>query len=267
MARASDASLRYPTFVVIGAMRSGTTSFHAFLGSHPEVFMSPIKGPALFVDPAEPIRYPSKYSSLAEKRGNRSDGELIAELTRGYADEAHIGEATDLYARYPIISSDVSGRMLRCNPEMKLIYLVRHPVDRILSQYRFERGKPLNPPPARLDEYLHRSRDAVSTSRYHLQLSRYLDAGFGRERIQVIVLEELLRDPHGQMKQVCRFLDIPFVEPALFPHLNATRPSACQDPKNGLSRSQLKKLDSLLRPDVHRLEDFVGRRIDIWSLG
>ena len=267
MARASDGSLRYPTFVVIGAMRSGTTSFHALLRNHPEVFMSPIKGPGLFVDPTEAIRYPSKYESLAEKRGNRSDAELLAELARDRSEEKHFGEATDLYTRFPAVRSDVPGKMLRCNPGMRLIYLVRHPVKRILSQFRFERTKPLNPLPGRLAEYLRFSPDALSTSRYYLQLSRFLAAGFRREQVHIIVFEELVRDPRRQLERVCRFLDISFVGPALFPHLNATPPSARQDSKNGLSRSQLKKLDSLLRPDVHRLEDFVGRRIDIWSLG
>jgi hypothetical protein len=141
--------------------------------------MSPIKGPALFVDPTEPIRYPSKYASLAQKRRNLSDEALIDELTRDYAGEPHFGEATDLYTRFPAITSNVPGMMLRHNPGMKLIYLMRHPVDRLLSQFRFEQTKPLNTPPKDLAEYLRWSHDAISTSRYHRQLSRFRDAGFG----------------------------------------------------------------------------------------
>ena len=261
----AKALLRYPTFVVIGAMRSGTTSLHAFFGSHPEVFMSPIKGPALFVDPTEPIRYPSKYTSLAEKRRNLSDEELIAELTRTYSGEPHFGEATDLYTRYPAITSNVPDKMLQLNPGMKLVYLLRHPVDRLVSQFRFEQTKPRNAPQNDLAQYLRCSHDAISTSRYYRQLTRYLDAGFSPERMHVIVLEELLRNPREEWKRVCRFLEVSFVEPGPFPRLNGTLPRVEARSTHGSGRFPPQTLVRTLRRDVERLEDFIGRRIDVWS--
>ena len=265
MKRTANTSLRYPTFVVIGAMRSGTTSFHAFLGGHPEIFMSPIKGPALFVDPTEPIRYPSKYASLSQKRRNLSDEALIDELTRDYAGEPHFGEATDLYTRFPAITSNVPGMMLRHNPGMKLIYLMRHPVDRLLSQFRFEQTKPLNTPPKDLAEYLRWSHDAISTSRYHRQLSRFRDAGFGPDRVHLIVLEELLRNPREEWKRVCRFLKVSFVEPGPFPRLNGTPSQGKGRSAHGSGRFPQQKLVRALQRDVERLEDFMGRRIHSWS--
>lgn len=254
--------LRYPTFVIIGAMRCGTTSLHAYLGHHPEVFMSPIKGPALFIDPDEPIRYPSKYASLAEKREHRSDDELIAMLTSGHAGEPHFGEATDLYTRFPAIGFNVARKMWLCNPDMKLLYLVRHPVARILSQFRFERGKPLNTPPSRFRDYLHLSQDAVDTSRYWMQLVRFLDAGFGRDQLAVIVLEELLQDPRREWTRICRFLNIRVVDPPPFAHLNATRASARQHRYDGV---RMEELVQSLRPEVATLERFIGRQIDVWT--
>lgn len=255
--------LRYPTFVVIGAMRCGTTSLHAYLGHHPDVFMSPVKGPALFIDADEPIRYPSKYASLAEKRGHQSDDELIAELVSDYAGEPHFGEATDLYTRFPAIRCNVARKMLLCNPDMKLVYLVRHPVARALSQFRFEQAKPLNTPPSRFRDYLRLSPDAIDTSRYWQQLARFLDAGFARDRVCVIVLEELLHDPRGAWERICRFLDISFVEPTPFPHLNTTPASALRS--SSYDSEQMDELVSLLRPDVDLLEGFIGRRIDVWD--
>lgn len=258
------ATLCYPTFVVIGAMRSGTTSLHAFLDRHPDVFMSRIKGPALFVNPAEPIRYPSKYVSLAEKRGNRSDEELITDLTRTYSGERHFGEATDLYTRFPAITSNVPARMLQHSPGVKLIYLLRQPVDRLLSQFRFEQTKPLNTPPDDLARYLDSTRDAISTSQYYRQLSRFLDAGFGPDRIHVIVLEELLRNPREEWKRLCRFLELSFVEPDPFPRLNGNPPPGEARSARGSGRLP-PQLVRTFRRDVERLEDFLGRSIDVWS--
>ncbi|UCG75331.1 MAG: sulfotransferase [Gemmatimonadota bacterium] len=250
-----------PTFVVIGAMRCGTTSFHAFLSGHPDIYMSPIKGPALFVDPAEPIRYPSKYVSLVQKRRNLSDAELIAEMTRRYAGERHFGEATDLYTRFPAISSGVPSKMFRTNPDMKLMYLVRHPGDRILSQFRFEQLKPLNRPPVELADYLNSSCDVVSTSLYHQQLSRFLNSGFHPDAIHLIVLEELLSDPIEGWKSVCRFLRIPVVEPSPFPRLNCV---SVHRSSLGGSESLPAPILSRLQRDVERLEAFIGRRIGAW---
>ena len=227
--------------------------------------MSPVKGPALFVGPTEPIGYPSKYASLAEKRGYLTDERMIAELTKDYAQQPHFAESTELYTRFPAIRSDVPGKMLRWNPRMQLVYLVRHPVDRVLSQFRFEQTKPLNAPPDRLSNYLRSNLDALLTSRYYLQLSRFLEAGFCGRQIHVIVLEELLRDPRKQWEHVCRFLDISFVEPPLFPQLNAT-PAPVQR-HSGDGGFQRDKLAQVLWPDVVRLESFIGRPIDIWDFG
>jgi len=260
----AKASLRYPTFVVIGAMRSGTTSLHAFLGSHPDVFMSPIKGPALFVDPTEPIRYPSKYTSLAGKRRNLSDEALIAKLTRTYSGESHFGEATDLYTRFPAITSNVPAMMLRHNPDMRLVYLLRHPIDRLVSQFRFEQTKPFNKPPGDFAEYLRSTHDAISTSRYHHQLSRFLEAGFDPDRIHLIVLEELLRDPREAWKRLCRFLEVSFVEPGPFPRLNGTPSRLGPRSARGSGKHPPRELVRALRRDVDRLEGFIGRTIDVW---
>lgn len=248
----------WPNLVVIGAMRAGTTSLHALLGRHPDVFASAIKGPGLFLDPDHPVRYPSKYRSHAEKRGFRSDAELRAAMAHGYRGEPWIAESTDLYARHPVAGPGVPERMLRSAPDLRLVYLLRDPVERILSQHRFERRKPHRAAPAGLPAYLCSDADPIGASRYHTQLRRFLDAGFERARIHVMTLEALRCNPFGELDGLARFLDLPpwpasAVRP--LPHRN-TAPAL---PGKSLPGAWTERLERLLEPEVRALEDWLGR--------
>jgi hypothetical protein len=254
----------FPTFVVIGAMKSGTHSFHYFLGKHPQIFMSAIKGPALFIDLDEPIRYPSDYRSIAEQRRYRSDVELLSAMKTGYRDQAHFGESTTLYTRYPTIGAGAPKKMLRCNPNLKLIYLLRNPIDRIVSQFRYELGKPHNAPNGCFDEYL-RTSDAIATSKYFVQLCRYLDSGFVREQVQLILFEELLSSPGATLAAVTRFLEVDDCGSWDLPHLNRTRWYGGRRDSR-LSRLHWHSLYRELLPQVQALEEFLGRRVSAWDL-
>jgi len=254
----------YPSLVVIGAMRSGTTSFHSLLGRHPQIFMSPIKGPGLFLDPREPIDYPSKYRSTHEKRRRLSDAELLAAMREGWQGERHFGESTDLYSRYPVAGGGVPRKMLRCNPEIRLLYLLRHPVERLLSQFRFERAKPYHPAPRSLGAYLDSAADPIGASRYASQLRRFLASGFRRERIHVLVFEELLAAPQRELARITDFLRIdawPRGAATTLPHLNASPP--CD---TAATPAELERLRKELDPEVRALETAVGRRIAAWDL-
>ena len=55
---------RIPNLFLIGAMRSGTTALHEVLGNHPQIFMSDVKEPAHFADPAE-LAMDSRVASAA----------------------------------------------------------------------------------------------------------------------------------------------------------------------------------------------------------
>jgi hypothetical protein len=249
-----------PNLVVIGAMRCGTTSLHALLGRHPEVFMSAIKGAGLFLDPDEPIAYPSKYRSTAEKRRFLPDDALLAAMAEGHRGEPVFGESTDLYARHPVAGRGVPERMLRFEPRMRIVYIVRDPVDRIVSQHRFERRKPYRPAGASLAAYVRGPADPIAGSRYHTQLRRFLRAGFAPGRIHVLVLEELLASPAPVLERLARFLGVgPWPARALrrpLPHLN--RSAVAMPPPTLAAR---RRLAGVLEPEVRALEAWLGRRL------
>jgi hypothetical protein len=179
-----------PTFLVIGAQKSGTGTLYHHLRDHPQVYVSTVKEPDFFT--AEP--------------GGRRSWEWYRELFRPGAERPQVcalGEASTSYTMYPAIRG-VPERIAAALPDAKLVYLVRDPVDRMRSAYRHavSVGEERRP----VEVALHDPRYA-DVSRYALQLGRYLRC-FDRERILVMQAERLFADPVGTMRRVFAFLDV-----------------------------------------------------------
>ena len=108
---------RMPDFCIIGAAKSGTTSLYHYLAAHPGIFMCPIKEPHYFSTDAIHTRGEDWYRGLYAEAG---------------ADQI-CGESSVSYTYHPI-GPETAARMYRANPAMKLIYIVRQPVERIESE-------------------------------------------------------------------------------------------------------------------------------------
>ena len=102
-----------PDFVVIGAMKSATTTLHEQLARQPGVFMTRPKEPSFFSDDTVYARGWGWYG--AHFRAAR-DGDLR-------------GESSTHYSKLPTYPRTVE-RMARDLPHVKLIYLMRQPIDR-----------------------------------------------------------------------------------------------------------------------------------------
>jgi hypothetical protein len=183
-----------PNFLVIGAMKAGTTSVWEYLRRHPQVFMSPVKEPSFFIDEGTWSRGRAWYESLF--RG--SDGAIA------------VGEASTAYSKHPI-HPGVPERIAGLIPWARFIYMVRDPIERIRSQYEYGIDRGLeNVPLARAvlehPEYL-------AYSRYALQIDRYLD-WFPRERLLVVTSEELRAERPSTLRRIFEFLG---VDPGLLP--------------------------------------------------
>ena len=113
-----------PTFLIIGAMKGGTTSLHRYLRQHPEVFMPARKELNFFLD-----EYTGPPIDPPEER-NWSRG--IAWYKHQFADVAReraVGEASANYSRYPTYPG-VAESIAAVVPNVRLVYLVRNPIDR-----------------------------------------------------------------------------------------------------------------------------------------
>lgn len=107
-----------PNFLIIGARKAGTTSMYYYLQAHPQVYMSPEKELKFFVPEKNWTRGVAWYEQYFDEAG----------------DAIAIGEASPSYTRYPR-SRGIPALIAEVLPKARLIYLVRHPVDRMVSHY------------------------------------------------------------------------------------------------------------------------------------
>jgi hypothetical protein len=187
-----------PTFFIIGAAKTGTTSLHYYLDQHPQIQMSPTKEPHFFIE-AENLP-----SYLANRVDNLKEYE---ELFDSNSDVR--GEASPSYTEYPK-HKGAPERIVELVPDAKFIYLVRDPVDRTVSHYMH--GVAMDGERRSLQEALSdlsdpQSSPYTSPSLYAMQLDRYL-RHFPRDRVLVIDQAELLADRRATLREIFAFLSV-----------------------------------------------------------
>jgi hypothetical protein len=169
-----------PTFLIIGARKAGTTSMYHYLQAHPQVFMPATKELRFFIP---------------EKNWTRGIGWYERHFDGAYAARA-IGEASPGYTRYPR-SVGIPALVAQVLPEVRLIYLVRHPVERMISHYLHNLRRlwesELSPEKALLTD-----RRYIDESKYAMQLEQYL-RHFPREQLLLITSEGLRNDRRGAL--------------------------------------------------------------------
>ncbi|MBU1704643.1 MAG: sulfotransferase domain-containing protein, partial [Nanoarchaeota archaeon] len=125
---------KVPDFLIIGAQKSGTTSMHEYLKTHPEIYMSsPIKEPGLFL----PFDHMQKYFSKFFNLNLNSREQLIQKCVLSeYHGERIFGESSTYYTITDMSRSfDIPKKIFEANPKMKLIYCIRNPLSRMVSHY------------------------------------------------------------------------------------------------------------------------------------
>lgn len=245
---------RLPDFLVIGAQKSGTTSFHDYLCRHPLVDPGIAKGVHFFEE-----HYARGLDWYRSRFPIRKPGRIT-------------GEATPEYLFYPLVPERVSRDL----PTVKLIALLRDPAARACSHYHHERALgfedlSLTDALAAEDDRLRGEEERVrsdsgyvsfplvhfayrSRGLYAEQIARWL--GFvPRERLLVVQAERLFADPATVTAEVFAFLGLPPVAVTGFPVLNA-RASGSSDP------SVLSELRRSFREPNEQLFDLLGERFD-----
>lgn len=171
-----------PDFLIIGAMKSGTTTLQVQLAAQPGIFMTTPKEPNFFSDDAVYARGLAWYGSLFDCA---APGDLK-------------GEASTHYTKIPTYPKTVT-RMAGVLQAPRLVYVIRDPVERALSQYLHEwsRGSAGHDVAAAFDA----TPEFIDYSRYPMQLAPYLDR-FGRDSLLLTSLEQLGADPEGELARI-----------------------------------------------------------------
>ena len=179
-----------PTFVIIGAMKSGTTSMYRYLSEHPEICMSKPKELNFFMEE----RNFDKGLRWYEDR-------FTANGAKAY------GEASPGYTKYPTFDG-VPERMHCILPNAKLIYILREPIKRLLSHHThsyvhgWEKEPDVSKALRPLEDSIY-----VACSKYGMQLSRYLEH-YPLEQVLILTLEELREQPRQTLKKVFQFIGV-----------------------------------------------------------
>jgi hypothetical protein len=278
---------RLPTFLVIGAMKAGTTSLHEYLSEHPQIFMSRTKEPDFF---AEELNW-GRGLSWYEQQFAHAENPVIA-----------VGESSTAYSKHPELSG-VPARIAKLLPDVRLIYLVRHPIERIRSHYQHHFIEEWEDAP--IERALHKKPFYVDVSRYALQIEQYLEY-FDRDRLLILDSRRLRDDRDPTLRRIYGFLGVDdgFVAPSLQKEYNRTgereeyRPavrtirrakrvrrflSLAPGPVKRVGRQLLthradpggtaipedlrQRLEDLLREDVRRLRTYMGDDFDGWGIG
>jgi len=187
----TEALLR-PNLFVIGAMKSGTTSLHEYLDTHPQIAMSQEKEPGYFVEELKLHKGEAWYLSLWERTGQCR----------------YRGESSTHYTKLPVFQG-VPERLFRFNPEARLIYIMRNPFDRVVSHYwhalRDEyHGGELRP----LLKAVKEDPGYLAFSDYAMQLEPYFER-FGRDAVLTLTFEALIEEPQREVDRIYRWLGLP----------------------------------------------------------
>lgn len=121
-----------PDFLVIGAAKSGTSALYYQLAAHPEIFMSPVKEPNFFALRNLGANFKGPGDGDTINRRSVTTPEDYQRLFSRRAGERVAGEASTLY----LYSPQAPAEIRRLHPGMKLIAVLRNPVDRAFSSYR-----------------------------------------------------------------------------------------------------------------------------------
>jgi len=200
-----------PNFLIIGAARSGTTALASFMSEHPDVFMSTPKEPH-FLAFDSPVRFSGPGDDnlfndivFTDEKSWLGLFDKATEKRRGE------GSVTTLWK--PHTSIPRIDRL--CDPEVRLIAVLRDPVDRAFSNFLYlrSRGNEGGDFPTCLDLEQQRIADGWSHMWQFATLSNYADqiqpfAEHYGDRLLVVLQEDFETNPGDVLARVFRHLDI-----------------------------------------------------------
>lgn len=194
---------KLPNLFIIGASKCGTTSLWHMLNTHSNVYMTTPKEPWFFsfTNYKDNLGW---YSSLFDK----VNGEKI------------IGEASPIYSETTLIP-EIPQRLYDFNPDAKIIYIVREPIDRLKSVWRqtlssghwhqqiYKNYTDVEVPkmPKNFEKAILKYPPFIEACKYGTHLNNYRKF-YDDENILLLFFEDLKTNPVNTYHKICDFIDI-----------------------------------------------------------
>ena len=172
-----------PSFLVVGPPRTGTTWLYEVLSGHVN------------------LPYPTKETRFFDLHFHRGVDWYLSHFLPG-----EIGRATGEVAPTYFAAPEAVSRIAKVLPEVKVVFIFRQPVERIVSLYRLKRAYGMLR--WSLDEALECDPELLGTSRYATHLQRWRES-FPQENLSVYFYEDLRRNPQDFVNGLADDLAIP----------------------------------------------------------
>ena len=193
-----------PDFIGIGGHRCGSTWLSIQLREHPDVFMPPTKELQFFSRKWER----KWYSPLLRNSTGLSRAAYARYFSSSEAKGKIKGEITPAYSI--LLPSNIS-KIKAVLPEVKIIYVIRDPVDRVWSHirkdYESATGRVLLEATDRMLIDFIRRREVTARTEYSKSLENWLQV-YGEESLYVFQYEDIRSDPQGMINTVYSFLGL-----------------------------------------------------------
>lgn len=249
-----------PNFLIIGAAKSGTTALYTYMKQHPEIFMSSPKELRFFNYTGS---YPEDLDEIYIHRGVTTLKEYKSHFDF-VKNEKAIGEVSPMYLYVP----GTAERIKSIIPDVKLMAILRNPVDRAYSAYTHALRDWIEPTNSFV-EALAKEKERIeagwgmlwhytNAGFYYKQLSRYYNV-FEPDKIKVMLYDDLISSPDKLLMGIFDFLD---VDSCFTPDTNA-RPNVSGFPKKPKLHYFLKRLfmdDNLIKRASRKLFQKAFRR-------
>jgi hypothetical protein len=175
-----------PDFIIIGAMKSATSTLHTQLSKQSGIFMTTPKEPNYFSDDSQYALGDSWYDGLFN---DAEPNDLC-------------GESSTHYTKLPDYP-DTLKRMSKRLESPKLIYVMRHPIDRLISHYTHQWTQ--NVFKCDINQAIDKYEELIAYSCYTKQLAPYFEL-YGHQNVLPVFTESLRVNPQQELERVAKFI-------------------------------------------------------------
>ncbi|MCR9185100.1 MAG: sulfotransferase domain-containing protein [Halieaceae bacterium] len=244
--------------LIAGQPKAGTTSLFDWLAQHPRIAAGKLKELRFFLDPEYPLNAPIRF-----------DGKNLDEYLTLFQNPER---PVLLDASPDYIGCETPLRLSSLHPDTKAVIVVRDPIERMISAYRFFQGRGMIPAEMTFDTYVAKQNAEGVTENTevqwraldHCRADHYIGLwrkAFGNNLL-VLDFDGLGKDPEQVVNRVCDFVGLAHPESIVMSHSNKTYSYKCprlhrvyKDVRRWLA------MKTIHRPVIYRILRPMGRII------